>query len=122
MLQKQEYSLVLDSEGNKLDIEIDKAIITKMETALKRDFRGYLLTGIIDYINMKAKQYSLEVFGTDKISFELNGNNISIDNVEIVIESGVISNTMDATSVGTTIAEQIMKIARQSGNISVSRR
>ena len=62
----------------KLDIEIDKAIITKMETALKRDFRGYLLTGIIDYINMKAKQYSLEVFGTDKISFELNGNNISI--------------------------------------------
>lgn len=62
----------------KLDIEIDKAIIAKMETALKRDFRGYLLTGIIDYINMKAKQYSLEVFGTDKISFELNGNNISI--------------------------------------------
>ena len=49
-----------------------------METALKRDFRGYLLTGIIDYINMKAKQYSLEVFGTDRISFELNGNNISI--------------------------------------------
>ena len=79
-----------------------------------------LLADFIDYAHKN------ELFNSIKSPYNtaksLNGNNISIDNVEIVIESGVISNTMDATSVGTTIAEQLMKIARQSGNISVSRR
>ena len=79
-----------------------------------------LLADFIDYAHRN------ELFNSIKSPYNtvksLDGNNISIDNVEIVIESGVISNTMDATSVGTTIAEQLMKIARQSGNISVSRR
>ena len=79
-----------------------------------------LLADFVDYAHRN------ELFNSIKSPYNtvksLDGNNISIDNVEIVIESGVISNTMDATSVGTTIAEQLMKIARQSGNISVSRR
>lgn len=51
-----------------------------------------------------------------------SGNNVNINSVDITIESGVIEDKADAEMVGTTIAEQLMKIARKSGNISVSRR
>ena len=49
-----------------------------MITIATRDFRGFLLSEIIKYIDTKAKEYCLEVFGTDKINFVLDGNNISI--------------------------------------------
>lgn len=54
------------------------AIVQKMKTVITRDFRGYLLSSVIDFINRKAKEYSQEVFDTDKIEFCLDGNNISI--------------------------------------------
>ena len=53
-------------------------IISKMLTVITRDFRGYLLVNIIDFINKKAKEYALDVFETDKIDFKLDGNNIAI--------------------------------------------
>lgn len=53
-------------------------IIQQMLTLTKRDFRGYLLSEIIQYISNKAKEYCLEVFKTDFIDFELDGNNINI--------------------------------------------
>lgn len=53
-------------------------IINKMNTLIKRDFRGYLLTNIISYINKVLKEYSLIVFGNENIDFILNGNNIDI--------------------------------------------
>ena len=53
-------------------------VINKFSTILKRDFRGYLLSGIIDYICSKSKEYSQIVFETDKIDFKLDGNNIDI--------------------------------------------
>lgn len=62
----------LDVVGNHI------TVIDKISTIVKRDFRGVLLSDIIYYIDSKLKQYSLQVFGTDKISFELNGNNIDI--------------------------------------------
>lgn len=52
--------------------------VNKMETFLKRDFRGALLENVIKYIEEQAKRYSLQVFDTDKINFELNGNDIDI--------------------------------------------
>ena len=58
--------------NNRLDIN------NKMMTLIKRDFRGYLLHNIISFIEDKAKLYSTEVFGTDKLRFELSGNNINI--------------------------------------------
>lgn len=69
---------------NKLDI------IQKFTSIVTRDFRGYLLINIIDYINKKAKEYCIELFETDKISFELNGNNIDIiyDNKQYLALSG----------------------------------
>ena len=67
---------ILANEISNLDIRLD--IIAKFEIALKRDFRGILLSNIINYIDQKAKEYSNIVFGTDKLEFKLDGNNISI--------------------------------------------
>ena len=53
-------------------------IIKRMSTLIKRDFRGYLLTNVISFIDRKAKDYCLQVFEHNNISFELNGNNIDI--------------------------------------------
>lgn len=53
-------------------------VINKIGTYIKRDFRGYLLSNVIDYIGAKAKEYSSQIFGTDNIKFALDGNNIDI--------------------------------------------
>ena len=54
------------------------SVVNKFSTIVNRDFRGYLLSGIISYIEKKSKEYSQVVFQTDKIKFYLDGNNISI--------------------------------------------
>ena len=53
-------------------------VISKFDTALKRDFRGYLLSTVIDYIQTKAMQYCKIIFDTTDIGFCLDGNNIDI--------------------------------------------
>jgi len=54
------------------------AIIKKMDQLTKRDFRGYLLTNIINYIDSKAKDYCSTVFGTRELVIEINGNALDI--------------------------------------------
>lgn len=61
-----------DLQQQKLDI------INKFETAVKRDFRGYLLLNIIEYIEKQAKHYSNQIFETENLDFKLDGNNIYI--------------------------------------------
>lgn len=53
-------------------------ILKKISSLITRDFRGYLLEDIIAYINKRAKEYSIEVFNTEKIEIKLDGNNILI--------------------------------------------
>lgn len=53
-------------------------IVNKFNTFISRDFRGYLLNSVIDFINKRAKDYSNSIFNTDKIDFSLDGNNINI--------------------------------------------
>lgn len=53
-------------------------LVGKMTTIATRDFRGFLLSEIIKYIDSKSKEYSMCVFETGKIEFKLNGNNIDI--------------------------------------------
>jgi DNA repair exonuclease SbcCD ATPase subunit len=65
-------------ENEKCGVEQRLAIISKFESIVKRDFRGYLLQDIILYINKRAKVYCKTVFDTDLIEFALDGNNISI--------------------------------------------
>ena len=54
------------------------AVVKKMDTLVKRDFRGYLLTNIIAYLDKKAKEYCMIVFGTSELSLSLNGNALDI--------------------------------------------
>lgn len=80
----------LSSSVSKLDDEIlynisekDKvskhiSAVNQMNTLIKRDFRGYLLSNVISYIESKVKEYSMEIFGTDLLKFSLDGNNINI--------------------------------------------
>ena len=61
-----------DLQQSRLDV------VNKFDTALKRDFRGYLLSTVIEYIAARAKEYSKIIFETDKIDFCLDGNNIEL--------------------------------------------
>jgi DNA repair exonuclease SbcCD ATPase subunit len=54
------------------------AVIKKMDQLTRRDFRGYLLTNIISYIDNRAKEYCSTVFGTRELSLSLNGNALDI--------------------------------------------
>ena len=60
------------------DFDQRLAVVKKMEQLTKRDFRGYLLTNIISYIDQKAKKYCETVFGTRELSLEINGNALDI--------------------------------------------
>lgn len=60
------------------DFDQRLAIVKKMEQLTKRDFRGYLLTNIISYIDQKAKKYCETVFGTRELSLEICGNALDI--------------------------------------------
>lgn len=67
-----------ESTADKLLLDAHLKAIGKMNTLIKRDFRGVLLSGIIDFINSKAKEYSSKIFNTDNLEFVLDGNNIDI--------------------------------------------
>ena len=84
----EKEKLYINNDKDELQLHID--IIQKMKTVINRDFRGYLLLSVINFINNKAKEYSQDVFGTDKINFSLEGNNIEIsyDNKEYSNLSG----------------------------------
>lgn len=63
---------------NKSNIDEHLAVVAKMNTFIKRDFRGILISNSISYINKKAKEYALKIFNTDEIEFKLAGNDIDI--------------------------------------------
>lgn len=73
----------LDNESIELNTDIVSIkshlnIVQQMVTIAKREFRGILLSNIIEFINKKVKQYSLSVFGTTELNFTLNENCIDI--------------------------------------------
>lgn len=74
-----------NEEVNNLSQHLD--VINQMLTIIKRDFRGYLLSNVINFINLKANEYSKIVFGNDNIKFELDGNNINISYANKVYEN-----------------------------------
>ena len=53
-------------------------VVNKMLTIATRDFRGFLLTNIIEYINRRAKTYCMDIFDTDKIDLSLDSNNLNV--------------------------------------------
>ena len=71
-----------ESQKNELEVKnnIQKHldVVKKMSTLASRDFRGHLLSNVIEYINNRSKKYSKTVFNTDEFDFSLNGNNLDI--------------------------------------------
>lgn len=68
----QNINLEISNTNSHLDI------VQQMITLAKREFRGILLSNVINFIDKKVKSYSKEVFGTDKLAFTLNDNYIDI--------------------------------------------
>jgi len=64
--------------AEKLRLSEHSAVLKKMDTLIKRDFRGYLLQNIIQFLDTKAKEYCQIVFGTKELSIYLDGNNLDI--------------------------------------------
>lgn len=69
---------ILYNNNERDDIKEHLDIVSKMLTIASRDFRGFLLSEVISYINNKAKSYCQDIFETDKLDFTLDGNNINI--------------------------------------------
>ena len=63
---------------NKDKAENHLSIINKMLNIATRDFRGYLLSEVIKFIDSKAKEYSNIIFENNLLDFELDGNDINI--------------------------------------------
>ena len=84
----EEENIVINTEIDSLKNHLD--INSKMSTIVKRDFRGYLLTNVIDFISARCAYYSKQVFNTENLLFMLDGNNISIsyDGKEYELLSG----------------------------------
>ena len=91
-----------------------------MSTILKRDFRGYLLTNVIDFISVQAKEYSMDLFGTDKLDFYLDGNNIAItyDKKDYEVLSGGEKQKVDVI-IQLAIRDMLCKFLNFSSNILV---
>jgi len=69
---------IISSQNEEEELNSRLEIVNKMKTLVQRDFRGFLLSNVIDFINKKAKEYSLDIFGTDNLDFILDGNEINI--------------------------------------------
>lgn len=115
----------ITKERNNLDerIEIISQHIdvnNKMFTLIKRDFRGYLLTNVIDFIANKAKIYCNDVFGTTDIEFRVDGNNIVIDydGKEYEVLSGGEKQKVDVI-IQLSIRDMLCKFLNFSSNILV---
>ena len=71
-------SSILYNNTKKEELTQRLSIVNKMLTIATRDFRGFLLTNVIDYIDSRAKEYCNEIFGTNLLNFYLDGNNLDI--------------------------------------------
>lgn len=75
------------NEKSLLTLSERLAVVKKIDTLVKRDFRGFLLYNIVEYINKKAKEYSKTVFGNDELEIYLDGNALDITYCNKIIDS-----------------------------------
>ena len=69
-------TLYINKERDETRSRLD--VISKMLTITSRDFRGFLLTNVIDYLNKRCKSYCMDIFRTDRFDLSLDGNNLNI--------------------------------------------
>lgn len=53
-------------------------VVKRMESLIRRDFRGFLLMNIIAFLDAAAKDYCQVVYGTRDLILALDGNDLSI--------------------------------------------
>lgn len=94
--------------------------INKIETIIKRDFRGCLLKNVIDFIDNRAKKYAQVVFNNNLLEFKQEGNNISIsfDNKEYESLSGGEQKKLDVI-IQLAIRDMLCHLINFSSNILV---
>lgn len=111
---------ILYNINNKEQLEKRLSIINRINTALNKDFRGYLLVNVIQYVDKIAKQYCKQVFGNNNFEFRLDGNNISIlyDNKEYENLSGGEKQKVDII-IQFAIRNMLSKYLNFSSNILV---
>lgn len=72
---KEKLEYTLEEQGK---VSQRQEIVSKFQTAITRDFRGYLLTNIISFINERCKELSKILFDNGSISVSLDKNNVSV--------------------------------------------
>lgn len=79
-VEKLQEDIVYNTSGRDA-LKAQAEVVAKMTTIASRDFRGILLTNVIEYINRRIKIYSAEIFNSEKALMTLDGNalNISYD-------------------------------------------
>lgn len=73
-------------EAEQVNLNEHIAVVKKLDTFAKRDFRGYLLKNVISYINKCAKDYCEVITGTREIEVYLDGNALDISYCGIMLE------------------------------------
>lgn len=68
------------TELGKSQVELNEhlAVVKQLETLTKRDFRGYILSDIIKYLDKRAKDFAEIVFGHRNLNIYLDGNDLDI--------------------------------------------
>ena len=74
--QISEFILYNNNERDNINQRLD--IVNRMITIATRDFRGFLLSEVISFLDRQAEEYSQQIFNNNKVSFKLEGNNINI--------------------------------------------
>lgn len=94
--------------------------VNKLSSYASRDFRGYLLDGVVNYINNKVQQYSTVLFNTTNVQFKTDGNQIWIGFQDKAYEnlSGGEKQKVDIL-VQFAIREMLMNLMNFSCNILV---
>jgi DNA repair exonuclease SbcCD ATPase subunit len=84
--EKYEKLIALTDDSKKASNE-HLSVVKKLDSLSKREYRGYILTNIINHLNAKAKEYSKLVFGTEEFEIYLDGNALDISYGGKLVES-----------------------------------
>lgn len=75
---KNLQQVLKDTNNNLLNTKLHLDTVSKIESLIKRDFRGVLLYNILEYLNKVIKKYSKKVFEIEAMEIVLSGNSIDL--------------------------------------------
>lgn len=81
-MEKEIVNLTYETEGllnKQMEIQSHQKDVSTISRFASREFRGYMIDGVIEFINDRLKVYSSKLFSDNSIAFYLDGNSISIE-------------------------------------------